>query len=50
MMRSVRPAILSRMDADSFMFFALEAAALLGMALFIVTVFLLGSRGPEMDG
>jgi hypothetical protein len=38
------------MSADSFMFLALEAAALLGMALLAVTVFLLGSHGPEMDG
>jgi hypothetical protein len=37
------------MDADIFIWIALELSALLGMALFAVTVLALGSHGPDLD-
>jgi hypothetical protein len=42
-------AIVSRMNADSFIFLALEAVGVLALVLPLGIVLLLGSHGPEMD-
>ena len=38
------------MNPDVFIFIALEAAAVLGAIVFVVTVLALGDRGPWVDG
>jgi hypothetical protein len=42
-------ATLSRMNADSFIVLALEAAGVLALAVLVLLVLVLGSHGPELD-
>ncbi len=44
-----RPANLGRVDPETFIFIALQAAAVLGIVAVVVTMYYLGSHGPELD-